>query len=642
MRTIRRFYFYLITLISLEVVVWGVIYLLWYTVLRKPVAGSSYLAVGLSLVLVGLPIFLLHWWVTQRDVVHDDEERCTRIRALFLYVIRLAALVPAVQNLIALLNRPILILMDQPATQALVGSNDTLMDNLVVIAVNLVVWVYFERILSGEWKSGWPGSVLTEVRRFSRYLWTLYGLGLAVTGIEQVISFIFYVPEGVSTTTTVQLGNALPLALVGVPLWYYTWRVIQSSLAEADELYSGLRLGVLYLLSLGGSITTLSTGAYVLYSLLRRVMGETMSLAEFFSDNNTPLASAVVLGLVWAYFGSRLKNELLARHDDLQRAELSRPYNTILSLLGNVATFVGTWFLLFTLAELLISTTASPSGLRSSLAGSLATILVGIPVWLRYWITAQGEAMPLTDLGDHARRSVVRKVYLYLAVFGTVVTSMVVAGMFFYRIINNLLGNLVDEFWLGFTQLGLVLILTLVWLAYHVSNLVKDGKRAQQALGKRHAFFPVLALFHKEDPLAAELAAAVKKQTPQLPLIIHYVEDGNLSEPLLPIQLLVLSSVLAIRVPAELAQWMANYNGKRLALPISAHGWSWQGAPQEPSSHDLAQETAQSIRRLAEGQVLRSPGFSTPWKVVVYIMASLFTLELLVFTFSLVMSLVMR
>jgi hypothetical protein len=551
MRTIRRFYFYLIALISLEVVVWGVIYLLWYTVLRKPVAGSSYLAVGLSLVLVGLPIFLLHWYVAQRDAVHDDEERFTRIRALFLYIIRLAALVPAVQNLIAILNRLVLTLMDQPITQALIGKNDTLTDNLAVIAVNLVVWYYFERTLKGEWKACWPGSVLAEVRRFSRYLWTLYGLGLAISGVEQVISFIFYVPEGINITTTVQLGNALPLVLVGVPLWVFTWRVIHNSLKETDEIFSALRLGVLYLLSLGGSVTTLSTAAFVLYSLLRWWMGDSMTLAQFFAENNTPLASAATLGFVSAYFGTRLQGEIDARHDNLQRFELRRPYTFILSFLGNFATFVGAWFLLFTLAELLISKTSSPSGLRSSLAGSLATIIVGLPVWLRFWMTAQAEALPLSDQGDHARRSLVRKVYLYLAVFATVVTSMVVAGMFFYHIINTLLGNPADEFWLDFTQLGLVLILTLVWLVYHVSLLVQDGKRAQQALGERHADFPVLALFHKQDPLAAELNIVLKKLAPRLPLNIHFVEDGKQSNTLPPVQLLVLPSDLAIRVPAE-------------------------------------------------------------------------------------------
>src|SRR5690554_45373 len=105
MRTIRRLYFYALALISLEVVIWGVINLLRTIVSRRLIGSSDLLATGLSLVLVGLPIFLLHWRVVQQDAARDDEERTSYIRAIFLYGALFATLLPIVYAILAVVNR---------------------------------------------------------------------------------------------------------------------------------------------------------------------------------------------------------------------------------------------------------------------------------------------------------------------------------------------------------------------------------------------------------------------------------------------------------------------------------------------------------------------------------------------------------
>ena len=79
MRTIRRLYVYLTAFISLEVVVWGVIGLVRSMVAGKLIgSGASQLASALSLIAVGVPVFLLHWWLAQRTI-SDDEEHFSRI-----------------------------------------------------------------------------------------------------------------------------------------------------------------------------------------------------------------------------------------------------------------------------------------------------------------------------------------------------------------------------------------------------------------------------------------------------------------------------------------------------------------------------------------------------------------------------------
>ena len=74
MNSVRRLYFYSISLISVVVVIWGVVGLLRTIFSGKLLGGGSLLATGLSLVLVGLPIFLFHWRTVQHDALSDPIE----------------------------------------------------------------------------------------------------------------------------------------------------------------------------------------------------------------------------------------------------------------------------------------------------------------------------------------------------------------------------------------------------------------------------------------------------------------------------------------------------------------------------------------------------------------------------------------
>ena len=106
MNTIRRLYLYAVAFISLEVITWGLI-----SLARSIFSGgqignnAAQLAGALALIFVGLPVFLLHWWLAQRASLADDEERSSRSRAFFLYGALFATLIPVAQNGVALINR---------------------------------------------------------------------------------------------------------------------------------------------------------------------------------------------------------------------------------------------------------------------------------------------------------------------------------------------------------------------------------------------------------------------------------------------------------------------------------------------------------------------------------------------------------
>ena len=85
MRTIRRLYFYAVAFITIEVVLWGLIGLLRSILSTQISAGADALARALSLTLVGVPIFALHWMWAQRASAADEEEHTASLSNLYTF-----------------------------------------------------------------------------------------------------------------------------------------------------------------------------------------------------------------------------------------------------------------------------------------------------------------------------------------------------------------------------------------------------------------------------------------------------------------------------------------------------------------------------------------------------------------------------
>ena len=75
MKSIRRLYFYLVAFISIEIVVWGLVGLLRSIVDQTVSGGGDALAQALALILVGVPIFLIHWLWAQRVSAQEPKIR---------------------------------------------------------------------------------------------------------------------------------------------------------------------------------------------------------------------------------------------------------------------------------------------------------------------------------------------------------------------------------------------------------------------------------------------------------------------------------------------------------------------------------------------------------------------------------------
>jgi hypothetical protein len=628
MSTVRRLYVYAVIVVSMEVVLWGLIGLARETFSPDVIgSGAERLAQALSLILVGVPVFVGHWWGAQRGAQKDMEERASGVRALALYGILLGTLVPVVQNGLALINRLFLSIFDLPVYDAIIGGGQTITDNLIGMAMNALIAAYFIYILREDWKVVHPIETYADVRRLYRYLWVIYGLIMVVGGVQQVISYLLSLPATINPIR-MNLPNGMALLVIGVPLWALVWKTAQDTLEEPGEKHSMLRMGILYALALAGVVTVLSSAGMTIYLLLRWILGESFTFSSLMNNGvRGALAIGIPLAGVWGYYGYWLSKDMAQVTEAPRQAGMRRLYFYILSLVGLVATFIGIGSLLAFFIHSLLGAYSWTGLLRGNLSGALATLLVSLPLWLMTWRPMQAEALGMDDAGDHARRSIVRRVYLYLVLFATVIGGMVSAGGMLFLLISALLGSRSFNFVRDVLDVLQLFVLFVLFLAYHFQVLRRDGSQAERALAAKHAAFPVLVFDSGVNGLSQAILEAIQKETPKLPVVRQSIENGLTAEALKTTKAVVLPGDLAVAPPEALRVWLSQFNGSRLMVPRETPGWVWPGWPRR-SEADTARQTANAIRLLAEGQEIRPAGVSSGWVTLVYIMAALFGIEM--------------
>lgn len=630
MQTIRRLYFYAVSLVSLEVILWGLIGLLRTTVSNALLPSAETLAQALALILVGVPIFLLHWTWAQRAAASDEEEHTSSVRALFLYAALLVTLIPVVSNLLAFINRSLISTAQMDARMALLGGSQTLNDNLIAILFNGLAAAYFFSIVRSDWATLSDRTDFADVRRLYRYIWLVIGLLMSIFGAQQLIKYLFYIPGSIMGEPGRELFiNGLALALVGTPIWVYSWKICQEALPEPGEMYSRLRLTVLYLLALGGIVTLLVSGGLLLSVLLRLLLGETIDMRALLQLIDGPISTGVPLGVVWAYYGRILEAEIAAQPDSRLAANLKRLYYYILSLIGLITTFIGAVGVLSFIIDRIFTSGFIGNVFTQRLANALSMLAVGLPVWLLTWRPMQAEAAVPGEPGEPARRAIIRKAYLYLVLFGSVIGGMASAVGLLYLLIRSALGDSSDSFVRDVLDALQFLVLFSALLVYHLSSLRSDGRRSTGITEARQQAFKVLAISPQDEAFAPALRVSFQKHAARLPLDIQPMQEGIPAES--DARVLILPAGLALNPPEALRIWLKEFAGTKIVVGEPDEGWL-AGA----LSPD---EAARAARSLSEGQPVRFKAGTSAWLVVAYIFAILFAVQIVFIALTLIFSL---
>jgi hypothetical protein len=618
-------------LISLEVVLWGVITLL-NSIINAPLGGgiASLLARGFSQILVGLPIFFLHWAVIRRDVRKDSEEQQTQLRAIFNYGLLTATLIPMITNLHVILRRPLYTgLHVFPSYQNFLAGQ-TFLENMVAILANLLVFYFALGLLKADWQAYPASGNLKNIRRGFYYIWFAIGLSSLVVGLQQVLFSALYSGGGFANTNAVKLANGTSVSLISAGIWAFFSRRIEDSLLSRQEENNLLRTISLFLINLISVAMVLVSSAILIAALGRWILGEQHTLRNFLNAHAGLIATLLPMAVVWAYYGRAFKRHFLAEEDALRRDGMQRLYDSILSLAGNAAVFYGIWALLRLIADLLTGMDINAAATRYILSEGIAILAVSLPLWLTTWPRLQAEVAAEGERSDHARQSVVRKSYLYLVIFSAVVGLMAAAGILAYRLINAALGNPFENFGQFVLRQVFLLALIGVWLIYHLRVLQADGRATQQALKEQHAAFTTLILAEKgQEEAVWQLLALLNKRLPDIPVTLQIREEGQTWS--------VPDQTRALLAPARFAlqtDFPRDFPGKLILLPDPQDPVTWVGVPAR-NGEDIQQDALRVLRQLAEGQPARSGGPANAWVIAGYVLGGIFGLATLLLLFSL-------
>lgn len=623
MKTIRRLYFYAVAAISIEVVLWGIIGLLRSIFDAQDITNNaSNLASALALILVGVPIFLIHWVWAQNVSAKDVEEGSAGVRAIFLYGILLGTLIPAVQNMLALINRTFLTTANLYAYRAVVGGAQSWLDNLIAILINILIAAYFWNVLKANWRTLSETDSFSEVRRLYRFVWVLYGLLMTVYGAQQALTYAFAMPANTLGDIGREMAvNATALLVIGTPIWFFSWRILQDALTDSAEKESYLRLGILYLLTLGGVTVFLVACGNLIYMILMQMLDGGESWQEFIRQIGGPISIGLPLGVIWAYYGKWLNQQFSFDENLPRRAGKSRLYNYILSFLGLSASVAGLLALFSVVIDLILGERyLSDSGLSEPISGALAAMTVGLPVWVMTWRRMQAQALDNSDIGDHARRSIIRKSYLYLALFASVIGGMVAAGTLVFDLVNAALGGGAYNLWVGVLNEVTALVVFVVLLLYHLSCLQKDGAARADILAEKQTQFHVV-VFDQDGKFGEAVKASFAKRAPAVPVTVLNANEKVPTD--VKADAVVLPGSLAVNTPEHVEAWIRSFSGNKLIVSDEAAGVFWM--------NDFEQ-AADSAKSMAEGQEIRpqsSKRTTSIWTYVAYVFAGLFACQLL-------------
>ena len=607
MQSLRRLYLYAVTFVSLEVVLWGSIGLgrAFAAVGRAGEGSTNQLAQALAFILVGIPVFLLHWWLAQRAALREPGERSALLRAIFLYGVLLATLLPVVNNSLALLDRLLAIAFGMDPAMAALGGAQTFSDNLFAILLNALAAAYFYSVLRADWKAGPVGDDFAVLRRLFRYLAMVYFLVMAAVGVQRLLEYLLRLPAPDLERLPVMLSSGLALILVGAPLWGINWWIILRSWGIPAERQSMLRWVLLMGITLFSSLYGLISLILVLQVVLMLLLG--MPSNEFLDRISIPLSIGIPAAIVWFYYRRVLRAEMLVSPQQTpeeveRRVGLRRIYDYLLALLVLAAAFIGLQVLLASLVELVVEgAAASVTGLREPFGGGLAALLVGLPLWVWVWRPLVREAAVEGEAGEQARRSLVRRGYLYLVLFASVLGVMFTAGPLIYQLLRLLLGQPAEDVLLQSLQLLVTLLLFCLLLAYHYWVLRADSRLTEGLLLRRRAQYPVLVLAPSEEGFAETLVAALEQEAPGIPVAVHPIEQGAPDETFSAARAVILPVDLLTTPGEAMRLWLRGFDGRRIVLTGSGGDWLWVPSARGglPAS---ARRAARLARRLAEGE----------------------------------------
>ncbi|NJN54537.1 MAG: hypothetical protein HC804_07155 [Anaerolineae bacterium] len=245
MANIRRVYIFVVTAVSLNAVAWAVIVLLrnLLTPALNPLRNNiSYqtevIAMQLAVIIIGLPIYLVHWLWANRLASQDEEEHAALLRRLYLYVMMAAFTVPIFTNAFGFVASALRLVfgVEQqiPSWSSQLPDNANLVYTAVALVVLALLWTYHHWLTLVDRSQVAETNEMAVIHRLYVYLFTFGSLMVLSVGSSTVLRWLlFQISRNRLVANQGGLVTAVTGLLVGGVAWFYFWRKAEGCLPLA-------------------------------------------------------------------------------------------------------------------------------------------------------------------------------------------------------------------------------------------------------------------------------------------------------------------------------------------------------------------------------------------------------------------------
>ena len=556
MNTLKRTYIYFASFVSLMAVTWGLIFLLRNLFGRF---DRTDIAWQLAVIIVSGPFFMAHWRWAQQLAQAEIDERSSSVRALYLYGVLAALLGPLMEQVFDF--------FDETVTGIANSSFSFPTDAVVGIAVLGLLWFYHNRLpvidVQDSKESFWQG----VFRQLYQWGFTTAGLSMLSIGTIAIISWLLSRFVGNPTSDSTFLIPEVGRVIVGGTIWILFWQTVQRRFNSgfAIERRSILRKIFLYVYLFAGLLLFVSSIAIIWNHLL---------LIWFDLESGWELSEILPLVLigavVWAYHLTILRQDENTSPSIYPQVIVRHSYQYLTAGIGLLATLIG----ISGIVSLLIRFSIDGEALNlNSVAGFLATLSAGIPVWLIPWWQAQQRVNAFKEMALTESKLFVRRFYLYSFLLISSLTVLASVIYLVYRLLLLLLqisdvetvSSLAQAFAFGLIGLG-------VWL-YHGYHVRIDINRVADDQSEKMSEVNVLLVASSHLGLDDRLKEAILHLLPHIDL--NEINDDELTtqpEALAAADILVAPWQLLHNLPSE-----TENQPHKVILPIPIENGTWAG-----------------------------------------------------------------
>jgi hypothetical protein len=599
---VRRLYFYAAAFIGLQILAFGAHGLL--GLLLEQIFPSGFdtpeslalrLSTSAAFLLVGAPLWAIHWVIIQRNA-HNPEEQKSTLRRLYGYAVLLLAMMTLLFGLRDLID-------------TLLGMFDTtrirtpIAVSIATLGVHLPIWGYHWRIFSADRSTVEQTGGTATLRRWHLTLILAISLVIASYGAIDFIHRLLQLALGIGIGRTPGLGTPIASLIAGLAVWapHHLWarRLVRvpTSLQE-DEIHSTLRQVYMALVITITALAALASLAIILYTGLMAAFGN-MDWAQAPQEITLPLATMLITIPLWFYHREQLAAEARLSAVEVREETAQRIVSYSTAAVGLAALFFGLGGSLSVLLQIILAPEVMGAGWSEQLSLYLALTIVALPVYgaMAWIIEGRARSLPTEE------RTLARRIYLYAALLFGIVATVSSVVVLLRLTIGALLGaaepNMAVEIgrWAGYALIGAVIGI------YHGMLL----RRSRAVRGDVGAGATVVLV--TDQPLQQTLLAAFERELPGATLSAFGADELT---PL--ITALATADAAVVSLPAmldgALAGTLQAFQGQRLLLTFPVEGYDLIGARRSVAA--IAREAAQAVRTALSAKTQAEPPSAQP------------------------------